>query len=110
MLKNRQSFKKKLYQVIQSELLPLARASVGLRGAMLGRGRGEKKIDANIWIVCVTIVVLQPFSYTVSLCSTPVYSESDTHPLSIVCCADCHYWLKVYPMLQKPFLFLTIIF
>ena len=54
-----------------------------VKGSNVGvRKRGAGGIDANIWIACATIVVLPPFSYTISLCSTPVYSESDTHPSS----------------------------
>ena len=55
-------------------------------------GVGEEKTDINAHISTVNIAVLPSLFDTVSLSSSPIYSESSTRPsLSRQLCAHCHH-------------------
>ena len=69
---------------------------------------GHDKPDKNVHILTVSTAVLPLFSDTTSLSSSPIYSESRTHPSSELS-SSCP--LSIYPKLQKQiFLWLAIIF
>ena len=74
---------------------------------------GQEKTHKNALISTVSIAVLPSLSDTISLSSSPVYSESSIHPSSELSslCSLSKSMKTIYPMLQKLiFLWLAIIF
>ena len=67
------------------ESLPLADVILGQRRAKsgLGREKRKKESDKNAHILTVDTAALPSFSDTISLSSSPVYSESSSHSSSI---------------------------
>ena len=66
-------------------------------------GVGQEEPDKNAHIATVTVTVLPSLSGTISLSSSPIYSESSTHPSSMsstLYSLSSSMW-SIYPMLQK---------
>ena len=73
-------------------------------------GVGQEKPDKNAHISTVNITVLPSLSDTVSLSSSPIYSESSTHPSfeSSTLCSLSSSMKSIYPMLQKANISVTV--
>ena len=70
---------------------------------------GQDKPDKNVRISAVNIAVLPSLSDTISLSSSPVYSESSTDPSikSSTSYSISSTMKSIYPMLQKTNISLT---
>ena len=76
-------------------------------------GLEPEKPNKNVYILTFNIALLPLLSDTISLFSSPVYSESNTHPSfeSSTLCSLSSSMKSIYPMLQKLiFLWRDIIF
>ena len=69
----------------------------------------QEKSDKNALISTVIIAVLPSLSDTISLSSTPVYSESNTPPSSesATLCSLSSSMKSIYPMLQATNISMT---
>ena len=82
-------------------------------GAKMHRWDGAGKTYKNVHISTVNTAVLPSLSDTISLSSSPIYSESSAHPSSqsSTLCLLSSSMKSLYPMLQKTnFLWIAIVF